>query len=70
MDIEKRKMEQEKKKAEVKKKEAAAKRKFETQKNMLEKRLRAGEAVGTKHIDVKYAAREAERRAKELDRLK
>ena len=59
-----------KKRAEVSSKLETAKRKLETQQNMLDKRIRAGEAVGTKHIDVKYAAQEVERLKNELDRLK
>lgn len=59
-----------KKRAETAKKLEAAERKLKTQENMLTNRLNANEAIGTKHIDVKYAAREVERLSKELDRLK
>lgn len=58
------------KRAEIAKKLEAAERKLKTQEDMLKVRIRNGEALGSKSIDVKYAAKEVERLAKELDRLK
>lgn len=58
------------KRAELAKKLESAKRKLKTQEDMLKTRIRNGEALGSKSIDVKYAAKEVERLAKELDRLK
>ena len=59
-----------KKKAELSKKLEQGERKLKTQSDMLSSRLRHNEAIGTKHIDVKYAAKELERVKNELDKLK
>lgn len=59
-----------KKQAELSKKLETAERRLKTQQDMLETRVNLGESIGTKHIDVKYAANEVERIARELDRLK
>lgn len=54
-----------KKNAELAKKLDTAKRKLDIQNNMLINRIETGKPLGTKHIDVKYAAKEVERIANE-----
>lgn len=52
--------------AETAKKLERAKRELKTQTDMMEKRIRQGQEVGNKAIDVKYKAREVQRLEKEL----
>lgn len=59
-----------KKRAEVSKELEKAKRKLETQSKMLESRVNFGKELGSKSIDVKYAAKEVAKLNKELDKLK
>lgn len=59
-----------KKKAETAKKLDAAKRKLDRQVDMMEGRIKKGQEVGTKAIDVKYAAKEVKSLQNELNRLK
>ena len=56
--------------AETAKKLERAKRELKTQSDMLEKRIRNGQELTNKAIDVKYKAREVARLEKELNNLK
>lgn len=58
-----------KKLAELSKKQEIDKRKLETQKKMLERRIREGSDTSIKAIDVKNAAERVRRNQKEIDKL-